>query len=77
MRCDTCRFFDTSTQRGNVEPDTTGACRAVLPTPDDRDGKARWPVPDFFDWCAHYRPDASNDPLRRMTHPEDKDNIPF
>lgn len=76
-KCGTCRFWDTSVQRGNAERDTTGLCWQGLPTVDDRDGSARWPLPSYDDSCSHYRPDAYHDPLRPMTRPENDDDIPF
>ena len=52
-RCETCRFWDNSTQSGAAEPDTTGACRRLPPpTIDDRTGLARWPYTDETDWCG-------------------------
>jgi len=53
-RCEDCKHWDTSCQRMDADRDTTGVCRAVLPTPDDRNGRGCWPITDFDDGCIHH-----------------------
>lgn len=63
--CGICRFWDISISRREAPMDT-GACRRALPTRDERNGAANWPLSLYEDWCSHYRPDADQDPLRPM-----------
>lgn len=55
MRCEDCRYFDTSTQQAISPPDTTGLCRVNPPIADERDGTARWPFVGDTDWCGKYK----------------------
>ena len=62
MRCETCFFWDNSTQLGSAEADTTGACRAKPPVADERNGIARWPFTHDTDWCGSFNSkESSND----------------
>lgn len=70
--CGSCRFWDSSVPMIRGDSMDTGACRRALPTRDERNGAANWPLSLWEDWCIHYRPEA--DPLRPMTHPSDPDD---
>lgn len=52
--CDTCRFWDNSTQLGSAEPDTTGQCRIRPPKVSKITGRAVWPFTEDSDWCGEY-----------------------
>lgn len=53
-QCVSCRWWDSSVQLANTQPDTTGACRKNPPVADDRSGSARWPLTDQHDWCSEW-----------------------
>lgn len=53
-KCETCPFWDNSTQKQGAEPDTTGLCRINPPVADERDGAARWPFTEDTDWCSDH-----------------------
>lgn len=53
-RCETCRFWDTSTESAHAEPDTTATCRRRPPAVDDRTGLAMWPMTQDSDWCGEW-----------------------
>ena len=61
MRCEDCKFWDNSTQHGQAEPDTTGICRVLPPTADERDCTARWPFTADTDWCGSFQSNAKDD----------------
>lgn len=52
--CVSCRFWDTSTQLRNAQPDTTGMCRCSPPRINKRTGAAMWPHTEDSDWCGAY-----------------------
>lgn len=55
-RCEDCRWWDTSTQCGSAEPDTTGQCRRRAPSSvDDRTGLAFFPFTEDMDWCGDWQ----------------------
>jgi hypothetical protein len=54
--CEDCRFWDTSTQHGNAESDTTGLCRKRAPRINKITGMAWWPFTEDTDWCGEYAP---------------------
>lgn len=58
-RCETCRWWDSSTQSASAQPDTTGLCRVRPPVADDRTGVAVWPFTEDTDWCRAHEPEAS------------------
>jgi hypothetical protein len=58
-RCESCLWWDSSTQHAYSEPDTTGICRARAPVADERDHKAVWPFTEYNDWCASHELDRS------------------
>lgn len=58
--CETCRFWDSSTQRVNAQPDTTGACRRQAPLADFRTAEAFWPFSADDDWCGEHQPRESD-----------------
>jgi hypothetical protein len=53
-RCERCAWWDTSTQSGSAESDTTGLCRRTTPGFDDRTGLAVWPFTAQEDWCGSF-----------------------
>lgn len=53
-RCEDCRWWDSSCQPADKEPDTHGVCRVSPPVADDRTGHARWPFTEYADWCASF-----------------------
>ncbi len=55
-RCEDCKHWDTSVQLSDSYPDTTGACRAVLPLLDERNCRGRWPITADTDDCDHCSP---------------------
>lgn len=54
-RCESCRFWDTSTHAEHL-PDG-GFCRVLPPSLDKRLGIARWPTTEAEDWCGRWNPD--------------------
>lgn len=69
MRCENCRWWDCSTQRGDAATDTTGLCRVAPPVADERNGAARWPFTEDTDWCGSFSQEAPPEP--------NDDEIPF
>ena len=53
-RCETCVWWDLSTQHRDAQPDTSGACRVASPRLDRRSGHGIWPFTDQSDWCGSY-----------------------
>lgn len=54
--CETCRWWDTSTQHAQSESDTTGLCRARAPKINAMTGMAWWPFTEDTDWCRRHEP---------------------
>lgn len=53
-RCEDCKFWDSSTQLGSAQPDTTGMCRRNAPIVDKRHGSGLWPFTSDTDWCGKF-----------------------
>lgn len=56
QRCETCRWWDTSTTSAS-NPDVTAMCRRRPPAVDDRTGLAMWPMTEDVDWCGEWQQD--------------------
>lgn len=55
MRCENCKWWDTSSQAASAQEDTTGLCRRKSPREfDQRTGMAIWPYTEDTDWCGEY-----------------------
>ena len=56
--CETCRFWDPSTQLKDADPDTTGICRINPPVADGVRyyGRPLWPFTEDTDWCGRHEP---------------------
>jgi hypothetical protein len=52
--CESCVHWDNSCEHGSAEPATTGICRVLPPTADERDHRAVWPFTEYGDWCGRY-----------------------
>jgi hypothetical protein len=60
VRCEDCRFWDTSSSLRDEED--TAVCRRHAPfAVDDRSGRAMWPYTEDIDWCAEGERDTSRD----------------
>lgn len=55
MRCETCKFWDSSTQLSSEPSDTTGLCRIDPPVVDKRSGHGLWPFTSDTDWCSRHQ----------------------
>lgn len=54
MRCEDCKFWDSSAELADAQPGTTGQCRVKAPVLDKRSGRGLWPFTADDEWCARY-----------------------
>lgn len=57
LRCETCRYWDTSVSSGDDDKDRTGRCAVAPPSVDDRTGRGLWPITDADDYCYEWESD--------------------
>lgn len=59
--CERCRFWDSSTQHRDAQPDTTGLCRRRPPRTSRVTGMAVWPFARDTDWCFEFQARAGSE----------------